>query len=181
MPKVIVTAFSSLDGVIENPMWTMAYWNDEIAAFKGEETSANEALLLGRVTYEGFAEAWPQRSGADSGADYFNGTRKYVVSKTLQTLTWNNAVLLEGDPWAAIRQLKQAEGPNLVVHGSAKLVEGLLAQGLVDEVRLLVYPLVLGQGKRLFQAGMAATLTLLRNQTFTGGVVGLVYQVQPAQ
>ena len=83
MGRLIVTEFMSLDGVIENPQWTFEYWNDEIAQFKGEETSNNEPILLGRVTYEGFAEAWPQRTDEESGGVYFNGTRKYVVSTTL--------------------------------------------------------------------------------------------------
>jgi dihydrofolate reductase len=138
MRNLIVTEFLSLDGVMENPQWTFAYWNDETAAFKGEETSADEPLLLGRVTYEGFAAAWPQRKGADSGADYFNGTRKYVVSTTLDTVEWNNSVLIKDNIIEEITRLKQEDGPDIVVHGSATLVQTLIQHGLVDRIRLLV-------------------------------------------
>lgn len=176
MRKLIVTEFVSLDGVIEEPMWTFKYWNDEIAAFKGEETSANEPLLLGRVTYEGFAAAWPQRKDEDSGAPYFNGTRKYVVSTTLDKAEWNNSVIISSDIIEEIARLKQEDGPDIVVHGSATLVQALVQHDLVDRFRLLVYPVVLGKGKRLFQEGMAATLKLVESRPFSSGVVGLIYE-----
>src|SRR3712207_1146946 len=99
----------SLDGVVEAPAWTFPYWNDEIAQFKGEETSASDALLLGRVTYEGFAAVWPQSE--DEGADYFNNVRKYVVSETLEEpLEWNNSTLIKGDVVEQIADLKQQDG-----------------------------------------------------------------------
>ncbi len=176
MSKLIVTEFLSLDGVMENPMWTFPYWNDEIAAFKGEETSAGEPLLLGRVTYEGFAAAWPQRTDEASGGVYFNGTRKYVVSTTLDKLEWNNSVLVKGDILEAIRKLKQQDGPNLMVHGSGKLVQTLMQNDLVDRFRLLVYPVVLGKGQRLFEAGMTATLKLVETRSFSSGVAALIYE-----
>jgi dihydrofolate reductase len=174
MPKLIVTEFLSLDGVMEEPMWTAPYWNDEIAAFKAEETSANEALLLGRVTYQGFAEAWPGRS--DAGADYFNGTRKYVVSRTLESAEWHNSQIIQDDVVAEIKRLKAQDGPDIVVHGSAMLVQTLMEKGLVDRYRLLIYPVVLGQGKRLFKQGIPATLRLVESQPFSSGVVALVYE-----
>jgi dihydrofolate reductase len=176
MRKLIVTQFLSLDGVAENPMWTFPYWNDEIAQFKGEETTPNDVLLLGRVTYEGFAEAWPQRGDEDPGATYFNNVRKYVVSNTLDTVSWTNSVLLKGDMVPAVTQLKQAGGENLVVHGSGKLVQGLMQHGLVDYFRLLVYPVVLGSGERLFKPEATAKLKLLETRPFSSGVVGLIYQ-----
>lgn len=176
MRKIIVTAFVSLDGVMENPMWTMPYWNDEIAAFKAEETSAGEPLLLGRITYEGFAEAWPERTDEASGGAYFNGTRKYVVSTTLDTVEWHNSVLIKDDIIEEIAKLKQAEGADIVVHGSATLVQSLMAHDLIDQYRLLVYPVVLGKGIRLFQDGVRATLTLIRTQQFSSGVTALVYE-----
>jgi dihydrofolate reductase len=158
MRKLIVTAFLSLDGVMENPMWTFPYWNDEIAAFKGEETSANEPLLLGRVTYQGFAASWPQRTDEASGGVYFNGTRKYVVSTTLpEPLEWNNSVLLKGNVVEEVTKLKGEDGPAIVVHGSGRLVQTLMQHDLVDRYRLLVYPLVLGEGQRLFEEGATAT------------------------
>ena len=178
MRKLIVTEFVSLDGVIENPGWTFKYWNDEISNFKTEETSNNEPLLLGRVTYEGFAQAWPNRTDDDPGASYFNGTRKYVVSNTLDAsgLVWNNSALINGDIVAEIGKLKGEDGPDLVVHGSGKLVQTLLNNNLVDRLRLLVYPVVLGEGQRLFEAGTTATLKLVETRPMSSGVVGLVYE-----
>lgn len=176
MRKLVVTEFLSLDGVMENPMWTLPYWNDEIAAFKGEETSANEPLLLGRVTYEGFAAAWPQRKDTDPGAPYFNGTRKYVVSTTLDRVEWNNSVLIKGNVLEEIGKLKQEDGPDIVVHGSGRLIQTLMQHDLVDRYRLLVYPLVLGKGQRLFEAGIAAALKLVETRSFSSGVAALVYE-----
>src|SRR5215212_9123414 len=149
MRKIVVTEFVSLDGVIENPSWTFKYWNDETAKFKGEETTASDAMLLGRVTYQAFASAWP--NSKDQGAAYFNGTRKYVVSNSPITLDWNNSVQIKGDLAEEITRLKQQDGPDLVVHGSGKLAQSLLQNQLVDQVRLLMYPLVLGKGQRLFE------------------------------
>lgn len=176
MRNIVVTEFVSLDGVIEDPAWTFPYWNDEIAAFKSEETSANEPLLLGRVTYEGFAASWPQRTDEASGGVYFNGTRKYVVSTTLDTVDWNNSVLIKDNILEEISKLKQEEGPDIVVHGSATLVQTLLKHDLVDRIRLLVYPVVLGEGKRLFQEGTTATLNLVKSQAFSSGVTALIYE-----
>ena len=176
MRKLIVTEFMSLDGVIENPQWTFKYWNDETSNFKAEETSHNEALLLGRKTYEGFAQAWPQRTDEASGGVYFNGTRKYVVTSTLDKLDWNNSVAITGDIVAEITKLKQEDGPDLVVHGSGKLVQFLLANKLVDTVRILMYPVVLGSGQKMFEDGTVATLKLVSARPFSSGVIGLVYE-----
>ena len=177
MRKIIVTQFLSLDGVMESPQWTFPYWNDEIAAFKAEETSAGEPLLLGRVTYEGFAAAWPARTDAASGGVYFNGTRKYVVSTTLDTLTWNNSVLIGTNIIEAITKLKHEDGADIMVHGSGTLVQTLMHHQLVDRFRLLVYPVVLGRGQRLFHGEISATLMLVETRSFSSGVVGLVYDV----
>ncbi len=175
MRKLVVTEFLSLDGVMEDPAWTFPYWNDEIAAFKGEETSASDALLLGRVTYEGFAAAWPQRE--DDGAEYFNSVRKHVVSTTLdETLEWNNSTLIKGDVVEQVTDLKRQEGEDITVHGSATLAQTLMEHDLVDNYRLLVYPVVLGGGKRLFKEGIPATLKLLESRSFGSGVVALIYE-----
>jgi dihydrofolate reductase len=175
MRKLVVTEFMSLDGVIEEPAWTFPYWNDKIAKFKGEESSASDALLLGRVTYQGFAAAWPQSK--DEGADYFNSVRKYVVSETLEEpLEWNNSTLIKDDIVEQITNLKQQDGKDIAVHGSATLVQTLMQHDLVDRYRLLVYPLVVGKGKRLFREGIPATLKLLQSQSFSSGVVALVYE-----
>ena len=177
MRKLVVTEFISLDGVIENPAWTFKYWNDEIANFKGEETNASDALLLGRVTYEGFAAAWP--NSTDEGAPYFNGVRKYVVSKTLKKAAWNNSVILSGDLVDEVNKLKQQDGTNITVHGSGKLAQALIKHGLVDSLRLLVYPVVLGKGQRLFEDGTTATFNLVSAKPFSSGVTALIYE--PAQ
>jgi dihydrofolate reductase len=175
MRKIVVTEFVSLDGVIEEPAWTFPYWNDEIATFKGEESSASDALLLGRVTYQGFAAAWPQSE--DEGADYFNSVRKYVVSETLEEpLEWSNSTLIKDNVVEEITNLKHQDGKNITVHGSATLVRTLMQHGLVDRYRLLVYPVVVGKGKRLFEEGIPATLKLLESQSFSSGVVALVYE-----
>ena len=175
MRKVVVTEFVSLDGVMEEPAWTFPYWNDEIAEFKGEESSASDALLLGRVTYQGFAAAWPESE--DEGAHYFNSVRKYVVSGTLEEpLEWNNVTLIKDDIVEEITNLKQQEGRDIAVHGSATLVQTLMRHDLVDRYRLLVYPVVVGKGKRLFEEGIPATLELLGSQSFSSGVVALVYE-----
>lgn len=174
MRKLVVTEFVSLDGVMENPAWTFKYWNDEIAAFKGEESDASDALLLGRVTYEGFAAAWPQSE--DEGAAYFNNVRKYVVSTTLDKAEWNNSVLIKDNIVAEIKKLKQQDGKDLIVHGSATLVQTLIQHDLVDSYRLLVYPVVLGEGKRLFKDGTTATLNLVKTQSFSSGVTALIYK-----
>lgn len=174
MRKLVVTEFMSLDGVVENPAWTFPYWNDEIANFKAEETNASDALLLGRTTYEGFAVAWP--NSQDAGAAYFNGVRKYVVSTTLDKAEWNNSVIIKDNIMAEISKLKQQEGTNITVHGSTTLAQSLLENNLVDSVRLLVYPVVIGKGLRLFNEATAGKLKLVESRQFSSGVVGLIYK-----
>jgi dihydrofolate reductase len=174
MRNIVVTEFLSLDGIMENPAWTFPYWNDEIAEFKGQESRDSDALLLGRVTYQGFAAAWPESE--DEGADYFNNVRKYVVSTTLDTLEWNNSTLINANIVEEITKLKQQDGKDIAVHGSATLVQTLIQHDLVDRYRLLIYPVVLGKGKRLFQEGTAATLKLVEAQSFSSGVAALIYE-----
>jgi dihydrofolate reductase len=174
MRKLVVTEFMSLDGVVENPGWTFPYWNDEIAAFKGEETSTSDALLLGRVTYEGFAQAGP--NSTDEGAPYFNGVRKYVASSTLDKAEWNNSQIIRGNLVEEVRALKQQAGTNITVHGSANLVQSLAQHDLVDVYRILVYPVVLGAGQRMFDAGTTLKLKLLESRALSGGVVALIYE-----
>ena len=174
MRTLVVTEFVSLDGIMEDPAWTFKYWNDEIATFKGEESSASDALLLGRVTYQGFAAAWPEST--DEGAAYFNSVRKYVVSTTLDKAEWNNSTLIKDNVVEEITRIKQQDGQDIAVHGSATLVQTLIQHDLVDRYRLLVYPVVLGKGKRLFQEGAIATLKLVETQSFSSGVAALVYE-----
>lgn len=178
MRKIVVTEFLSLDGVMENPAWTFPYWNDEIARFKGEELDSSDALLLGRVTYEGFAASWPKMSPEkEPFAPYMNSVRKYVVSTTLEEpLAWNNSVLVKGNLVEELNKLKQQGGQNIAVHGSATLAQTLMQHDLVDCLRLLVYPVMVGKGKRLFKEGAVATWKLVESQAFNSGVVALVYE-----
>lgn len=173
MRRIVVTEFVSLDGVFEEPGWTFPYWNDAIAQFKDEEQQSADALLMGRVTYEGFAAAWPESD--DEGAPYMNNVRKHVVSTTLTDPAWNNTTVISADVVEAIRELKQQNGRDLLVYGSGTLVQTLMQHDLVDEYRLLVYPVVLGQGRPFFAPGAAAKLRLQRTQAFESGVVGLIY------
>ncbi len=175
--RVVVSEFVSLDGVMEDPSWTAPYWNDEIAAFKGDETNAAEALLLGRVTYEMFAAVWP--TSPDEGAPVINALPKFVATTSeahddLDRGHWN-ARRLAGDAMEAVRALKGEPGGDLLVWGSADLSRSLLRHGLVDEVRLIVYPVVLGAGKRLFDAEQA-TLERVEARPFASGATGLVYR-----
>jgi dihydrofolate reductase len=174
MRNIVVTTFLSLDGIMENPAWSFPYWNDEIAKFKGEEAATSDTLLLGRVTYQGFAAAWPESK--DDGAAYFNSVRKYVVSTTLDKAEWNNSTLIKNNIVEEIASLKRRDGQDITVHGSATLVQTLMQHDLVDRYRLLVYPVVLGKGKRLFMEGATATLKLVETQSFSSGVVALIYE-----
>jgi dihydrofolate reductase len=158
MGSIIVTEFVSLDGVMEAPGggegFKHAGWSLKISRgeegdkFKLDETYSSVALLLGRVTYEGFAAAWPSRKG--EFADKFNSMPKYVVSSTLKKATWNNSTVLQGNVVAEVSKLRQELNGDIVVHGSARLVQTLVEHDLVDELRLMVFPVVLGAGKRLF-------------------------------
>jgi dihydrofolate reductase len=178
MRKIVVTEFLSMDGITENPAWTFPYWNDEVAAFKDEEKKTSDALLLGRVTYEGFAASWPKMSPEkDPFAPYMNSVRKYVVSRTLkEPLEWNNSVLIRGNLVEEVNKLKQLDGRDIAVHGSATLAQTLMQHDLVDYLRLLVYPVVVGKGKRLFKEGSASTWKLVESKGFHSGVVALVYE-----
>src|SRR5216110_2874907 len=158
MGRIVVTEFVSLDGVMEDPGgaedfqhggWTFEIERgDEGNRFKLDETMSSAALLLGRVTYEGFAAAWPEREG--EFADKFNTMPKYVVSSTLKDPEWNNTTVLDGDLAEAVAKVKQDVDGDIVVAGSAQLAQALIDNDLVDELRLMVFPVVLGQGKRLY-------------------------------
>jgi dihydrofolate reductase len=162
---------------MEEPVWTVPYWNDEIARFKRDELFAVDALLLGRVTYQGFEAAWPGRTDAEGYADRMNTLPKHVVSTSLDNVSWNNSNLIKTNVTDEIARLKQQPGQDILVFGSGLLSQYLMQHFLVDEYHLLVYPLVLGKGKRLFQDGGASTdLKLSENRMFGSGVVLLVYQ-----
>jgi dihydrofolate reductase len=183
--RIVVTEFVSLDGVMEDPGGSEDFkyggWTFDISRgeagdkFKLDETMASDALLLGRRTYEGFAAAWPSREG--EFADRFNSMPKYVVSSTLQDPDWTNSTVLSGDLADEVKRVRDAHGGDVVVHGSAQLVEGLLENDLVDELRLMVFPVVLGAGKRLFgETSDKKPLRLASTQTVGDGVAILVYQ-----
>jgi dihydrofolate reductase len=185
MGRIVVTEFVSLDGVIEDPGGAEDFehggWSfeinrgDEGDKFKLDEALESEALLLGRVTYEGFAAAWPSRKG--EFADKFNNMPKYVVSSTLGEPEWNNSTVLEGDVVEEVSKLRQQHDGDVVVHGSARLVQTLVDHDLVDELRLMVFPIVLGSGKRLFgDASDKKPLRLVDSKTVGDGVAILTYR-----
>jgi dihydrofolate reductase len=183
--RIVVTEFVSLDGVMEDPGGSESFkhggWSfefnrgEEGDQFKLDETRSSDALLLGRVTYEGFAGAWPSREG--EFADKFNSMPKYVVSSTLENPTWNNTTVLTGDVADEVARLKERHDRDVVVHGSAQLVQALLDADIVDELRLMVFPVVLGSGKRLFgETADKKSLRLADSKVVGDGVAILVYQ-----
>jgi dihydrofolate reductase len=184
MGKIVVTEFVSLDGVIEAPGGGENFehqgWTFEIDRgaegdkFKLDEAFASEALLLGRTTYEGFAAAWPSMEG--EFADKFNGMPKYVVSSTLSEPAWNNTTVLGGDLVEEITKLRKTVDGEIVVHGSAQLARGLIEHDLLDELRLMVFPVLLGSGKRLFGASGKKSLRLTSSQTVGDGIAILIYE-----
>jgi dihydrofolate reductase len=185
MGRIVVTEFVSLDGVIEDPGgaedfdyggWSFEFdRGDDGNKFKLDETLGSEALLLGRVTYEGFAEAWPSREG--EFADKFNEMPKYVVSSTLEEPDWDNSTVISGELAQEVSKLKRELDGEIVVHGSAQLVQALIDQDLVDELRLMVFPVVLGKGKRLFgETSDRKSLRLADSKTVGDGVAILIFE-----
>jgi dihydrofolate reductase len=184
MGKIVVTEFVSLDGVMEDPGGSEDFkyggWTFEIERgedgdkFKLDETMDAEALLLGRRTFEGFAEAWPSREG--EFADKFNNMPKYVVSTTLKDPDWNNSTVLDGDLAESVAKLRDEIDGDIVVAGSAQLVQALIEDGLVDELRLMVFPVVLGAGKRLFgETSDKHSLKLTDSKVVGDGVLIQIY------
>ena len=185
MGRIVVTEFVSLDGVMEDPGGAEDFkhggWSFEFSRgnegdqFKLDETMESDALLLGRKTYEGFADAWPQRDG--EFADKFNNMPKYVVSSTLRDPEWTNTTVLDGDLAEAVGRVRDAHDGMVAVHGSAQLAQSLLAADLVDELRLMVFPVVLGTGKRLWgETADKKPLRLTDSKIVGDGVAILVYQ-----
>ena len=187
MRKLVITEFVSLDGVFQAPGpdgtgykyegWTFPYSNEEFMKFKSVELKASDMLLLGRITYDGFAAAWPQRKG-DWFSDKFNAMPKYVVSKTLKKATWNNSHIISGNVALEIKKLKEGGGGDVTVHGSGKLARFLIEEKLADELTLMVYPIVLGTGKKLFEGMKKTDFKLLSEKKFKTGVVVLQYQLR---
>jgi dihydrofolate reductase len=186
MGRIVVTEFVSLDGVMEDPggsehtkhgAWTFKFSrSDEGDKFKLDEVLNAEAQLLGRVTYEGFAEAWPKMSG-DPFSAKFNSMPKYVISKTLKKADWNNSTILSGNVVDEVKKLKQRLKGDILVSGSARLVQTLIANDLVDQLNLMVFPVILGSGKKLFgETKDAKTLRLTDSRTVGDGVAIMVYE-----
>ena len=186
MRKVVASIFVTLDGVVQDPGgaegfelggWSFKYSGrakrQQQPQVLGEQ--GGEVLLLGRVTYEGFAKAWPSMTGGGWYADRMNTLPKYVVSSTLDKAEWTNSTIISGDLTEEVARLKNQAGQNVLVFGSGELVSGLLQRHLLDELRLLVYPVILGRGKRLFQEGPPIGLTVADTVAFSSGVVLLTY------
>ncbi|SFF23859.1 dihydrofolate reductase family protein [Spirosoma endophyticum] len=177
MRSLIAIEYVSVDGVMENPVWTSPYFNEEVGAFQRDQLFASDGLLLGRVTYQGMAAAWPTVRDTDGFAERINGLPKYVASRSLQPTEWNTR-LLRGDLVEAVGELKQQAGQNVLIYGSGEVVNTLMAHQLIDEYHLLVHPLVLGRGKQLFTGGNQVALSLVASQITQTGVVLLTYRPQ---
>lgn len=178
MRKIIAALFISLDGVVESPHeWHFPYFNEEMGAAIGGAMTESDALLLGRVNYQEWAEYWPAQPSDDEFAAFMNTTPKFVVSTTLNQVTWNNSTLITGDVMPQIAALKQQPGKHIAISGSGTLVQSLLHHGLLDELRLMIHPIVVGSGKRLFTDGNPQKpLKLIDSQTFSTGVIYATYQ-----
>ena len=186
--KIIVTEYISLDGVVEDPVgmensglgnWTGPFNRGaEGDQFKKDELQAGEALLFGRRTYDSFAAVWPTLREETGMADRMNALPKFVASTSLKTADWNNSTVLTGDLAEAVRTLKAQPGGDILVYGSSSLVHALMPLGLVDQYNLMVYPTVLGRGKRLFPDGSASRLALLECRRLGGGIVLLRYATE---
>jgi dihydrofolate reductase len=176
MRKLKLAMYVSLDGVVENPAWTAPYWNDQLSDLQADYLYSSDALVLGRVTYEGFAASWPgmEESTGEFGRK-MNSMPKFVASKTLREAEWN-ASIIEGDLAAAVTALKQQDGGDLLIYGSGDLVDELTRLGLIDEYRLIVYPVLVGTGKRLFNNVPETALQIVDSTTTDAGVSVLTYR-----
>jgi dihydrofolate reductase len=178
MRDVVAVEYVTVDGVMEEPAWSNEYFNDELARFQYDELLASDALLLGRVTFEGFAAAWPSMEETEGDfAVRMNALPKFVASRTLnEPLAWNGT-LLKGDLGEEVAKLKQQPGEDLLIYGSAELVNALHPHGLIDRYTLMVFPVTLGAGKRLFKEGTDKTnLKLTDVETISTGVALLTYR-----
>ncbi|MEN3533915.1 dihydrofolate reductase family protein [Microbispora sp. ZYX-F-249] len=179
MGRIVLSVFTTLDGIIENPHeWAFGFVSEDSMQAGLDQIRAARALLLGRVTYEGFAASWPSMTDEVGYADAMNTLPKYVVSTTLTEAAWNNSTIIGADAAARIEALKKEVDGDILVFGSAALVRWLLRENLLDEMRLAVYPVLAGRGARLFDDDSAgpATLRLTGTQAFSSGVVLLTYE-----
>jgi dihydrofolate reductase len=178
MRKIVAGLFISLDGVVEAPEnWQMPYFSDEMGEVVGSNMAAADTMLLGRRTYQEFAAFWPNQPSDEQFADQINSIPKLVASTTLDRVDWQNSTLIRGNVAEELAKLKEQPGKDINVTGSVTLVQSLLRDDLLDELGLLVHPIVVGTGKHLFEAGSGQIpLTLVDSQTFSTGVVSLTYQ-----
>jgi dihydrofolate reductase len=177
MRKIIAGLFISLDGVVEAPeTWHFPYFNDEMGEAVSAQAAQSDTMLLGRKTYEAFAAFWPNEGRNEPFGDVMNGTPKLVASTTLTAVDWENSTLIEGDVVEALRHIKQGPGKDISITGSPTLVRSLLRAGILDELRLLVHPIVVGHGIHLFtDEEQPIPLKLLSSTTFSTGVQSMVY------
>ena len=176
MRKIKSNFFISLDGVVESPdKWHFPYFNDEMGAVVGRGMEAAGAFLMGRRLYEEWAAYWPQQSDDAPFAGFINNATKYVVSNTLTEATWNNTTVVSGDVAGELRKIKESTEGDIAMSGSATLVRRLLADDLLDELNLLVHPIAVGHGQRLFEDTPTHRLRLTSSETFQTGVLHLVY------
>jgi dihydrofolate reductase len=176
MGKIVSNFFMSLDGVVEAPdTWHMPYFDDQMGAAIGKGMEANAAFLMGRVLYEEWAAFWPNQDPDDQFAAFFNSHPKYVVSSSMRSADWSNTTIVSGDVAGQLRELKNRTDGDLVISGSATLVRSLLADGLLDELRVFLHPIVVGHGARLFEDTTSHGLELVGNEAFGTGVLNLTY------
>lgn len=177
MRKIVAGLFMSLDGVVQDPQdWHFPYFNDEMGASVGAQMEAADTMLLGRLTYQGFAEYWANAGPEVEMAEYMNATPKLVASRTLTSVEWQNSTLIEGDVAEELTKLKAQPGKNISITGSVVLVRSLIRAGVLDELVLLVHPIVVGKGQRLFEEmDEQVPLKLIGSKTFSTGVLELTY------
>jgi|SRR5262245_19820228 len=176
MRRLVWAEYISIDGVVEDPAWTRPFWNDEIARVQKDLLFRSDALLLGRVTYESFAAAWPAITDTSGFADRMNRLPKHVASRTLENPTWN-ATVIQGDVADAVSRLKRESAGDLLLYGSGTVAQTLVEHDLIDELRLMVHPVIVGRGKRLFANGsMTKTLRLLDTTPIGSGIVMTRYE-----
>jgi len=178
MRQLILSMYVTLNGIMERPdKWSLQFWNEETAKYALDQLFATDALLLGRVTYQGFASAWPSMTDEEGFADRMNSLPKFVVSTTLEEVKWNNSRLIKENIAEEVSKLKQQPGQDMLIYGSANLVHTLMQHDLIDEYRIWVHPVVFGSGKSLFRARSNPTmLKHVATKTFSSGVVILSYQ-----
>lgn len=176
--RLVATEYLSLDGIFEEPgHWSFPFFDEQAGQFKFDELKASDALLLGRLTYEGFAKAWPTMEGTGEFGVKMNTMPKYVVSSTLEKADWPGSVLIKGDVVEEIRKVKRQPGQDLLLSGSAQLFNSLMHEDLIDLYRIMLFPIVLGKGKRLFAEGEGSRdLDLKETHRFSKGVVVLEYE-----